>query len=223
MEIKEKANEIRKNEISGSYKDIKPQNNLKINDVKKEINNKSEVKENYFSSYQNRIEHTPKEGSPLGRFEGQRGESKFIPSNETSIGSEAKKELKTAGVDGIEYKNGIPDFAPVSKCTVKIDNMTGNRLDYFDSNGKRQKGNFTQAYEKMSVKFNEEKRDGKDDWTARDVKQYKTDNNLTVHEKNDTKTVQLVPYNIHAACSHLGGCGECNIRDGKTEGGKFDE
>lgn len=222
MDIMSLSNEIKMAE-NNSYKEIKPQGNVNLNDVRKEINNQPEVKEKYFSSYQNRIDQTPKENSVLGRFEGQRGESKFIPSNETPTGETAKKELAAAGLDGIEYKDGVPNFYPVSKGTVTIDNMTGNRRDYYDDNGVRHKGNFTQAYEKFAEKFNAEKRDGKEDWSSRDIKEYIKENNLTIHEKNNTSEVQLVPSDIHAACTHFGGCGECNIRDGITGGGIFDE
>lgn len=43
------------------------------------------------------------------------------------------------------------------------------------------------------------------------------------HERCDTKTMDLVPYDIHSYCKHLGGVSECKARDSVNDGGGFDE
>jgi hypothetical protein len=100
--------------------------------------------------------------------------------------------------------------------------MTANRQDYNDSNGDRQQGNFTQADIECAEMWNATEKDGKADWTARDVNNWRTENKYTWHECCDTKTMQLVSRDIHGFFSHSGGVHECKIRDNYTGGG-FDE
>ncbi len=69
-----------------------------------------------------------------------------------------KKKLAEYGKDGIEYKNLEPDFSEVSEGTVKIDNMTEHRDDYYDENGELQPGNFSQADAKLAEKWNEQQK-----------------------------------------------------------------
>lgn len=44
-----------------------------------------------------------------------------------------------------------------------------------------------------------------------DIEKYRVKNNLTWHELNDGKTVQLVPSEINSSFGHLGGVGEINV------------
>ena len=67
--------------------------------------------------------------------------------------------------------------------------------------------NFKQAYKAAAKKWNTEGRDGRSDWTAKDVKAWAKENNLTVHEKEDLKTCEFVPKDVHAHFNHLGGHG----------------
>ena len=121
-------------------------------------NDSSDNKENseYQSTYDERIKQTPRKDSDRGEWEDERGESKFVPND-----PEIKELLKKYGLDGIEYKDGIPDFSDVSESTVEIDNMTENRAE-----------NFKQCDEKCAEQWNKEARDGRTDWTARDVAQW---------------------------------------------------
>lgn len=57
----------------------------------------------------------------------ERAESLFI-SYKTG---EIKKYLDEAGVDGVEYKNGMPDFSPFSKGEIKLENMTNEEIQNF--------------------------------------------------------------------------------------------
>ncbi len=69
-----------------------------------------------------------------------------------------KEKLAEYGKDGIEYKNLEPDFSEVSEGTVKIDNMTEHRDDYYDENGELQSGNFSQADAKLAKQWNEQQK-----------------------------------------------------------------
>lgn len=221
--------DVKEPKVSG-IKDIKPETGLSTeerdafwkNDVFKE--DKNDIKENeYFNSYEDRLMRTPKEDSVLGTWEGERGESKFIPNEETPEGRAALEKLKEKGQDGVEYKNAEADFSKCSEATVEIDNMTENRFDYSEADGTSKQGNFTQADVKCAEKWNAEARDGRSDWTARDVNTWRGENHYSWHERCDTKTMDLVPYEIHSQCKHLGGVSECKVRDMMDVGGEFDE
>jgi hypothetical protein len=162
------------------------------------------------SSYQERLKQTPAEGE-RGHWTGERGESEYIPNDD-----KIKEILSKYEIGGIEYRDAIPDFSKCSEAEVQIDNMSENRIS---KDGKE--GNFEQADSKCAESWNAEARDGKTDWTARDVAEWRRDNNYCWHECNDRKTCQLVPTEVNAYFGHLGGVGECN-KEGKKEVG-FDE
>ena len=178
-----------------------------------------------YKSYEARLDKTPVNGE-RGSFDGERGESIFRPSDETEAGARALAKLEECGLEGIEYKNAEPDFSKCALATVKIDDMTPNRWDYIDDDGNMQYGNFSQADMKCAELFNTQKKDGREDWTASDVQELRQnpDNWYTWHERCDTKTMDLVPYDIHSYCTHSGGVAECKMRDTvETFGGGFDE
>jgi hypothetical protein len=134
-----------------------------------------------------------------GRWSGERGNSKWLPDkNEVPKNPLTNPNGKTwgeilskYGVDGIVFKDGEPDFSPVSKGTVKIDNFTENRY------GKG--GNFDQACEKLA------KQRG---CTKEEVKEWMKENKYTWHERSDCKTMDKVPTEIHGNISHSGGISE---------------
>ena len=143
-----------------------------------------------------------------GEWLGEPGKSEFIPSN-----PEARQVLKDKGLESIRYDaNCEPDFSPVSEGTVQIENMTERRLG--------EGGNYEQAFQKLSEQWNNALKDGKSDWTARDVARWAYDNKLSPHERMDRKTVDFVPRIINLECKHVGGCSECRLRD--MVGGVFD-
>ena len=86
----------------------------------------------YFSKYEERIAQTPSEES--NRWEGQRGESCCLPGSERS-----KAILDAHGIKGIQYKDGTPDFSPVSESTVKIGYMNEERNNKGVVNGRDSK------------------------------------------------------------------------------------
>ena len=167
------------------------------------------VNRGYYSTYEERISRTPVEN---GEWAGERGESKFI-----SDSDEVSSYLKEANVDGVNYRDGCPDFTPFSKGEVEIPAMSSDRLTKM--------GNFEQADAALA-------RQRGDGCTARDVANWRKANGYTWHELNDMKTCQKVPSSINKVYRHLGGVSECKHREdmmngiiGKytNKGGIFDE
>lgn len=209
------------------FTEIKPQNNMSISDARSYFDNlfqeMHDREEEYYTSYEDRINHTPKEDSELGSWEGERGESKFIPNENNEAANAAKEKLAEYGMDGIEYESAEPDFSECCEAEVKIDKMTEHRENYIDENDKYQLGNFAQADAKCADQWNVSSRDGKDDWTAADVRDWRRENQYSWHECCDTSTMQLVSRDIHGVFKHSGGVAECKVRDGVYIGGEFDE
>ena len=218
-----------KDTLSEKFKEIKPESDMKDEDAKgfwDGLFEKMESQEDgeYYNSYEDRLSKTPSpENTERGSWEGERGESKYKPSDETELGAKAVEKLNEKGLDGIEYKNAEPDFSKCSEATVQIDNMTENRHDYQDASGKMQEGNFSQADKKCAELWNKQGKDNKTDWSPADVENWRHENNCSWHERCDTKTMDLVPYDIHSYCGHYGGVAECKVRDAVDFGGGFDE
>lgn len=134
-----------------------------------------------------------------GTWDGLRGNSKWYPDRD-----EIPKNPKTNpdgltwgqildkyGIDGIEFKDGEPDFSVVSKGTVEIDNFSENRY------GKC--GNFDQAWEKLAEQRG---------CTKEEVKAWMKENKYTWHERSDCKTMDKVPTEVHGNIRHEGGISE---------------
>lgn len=170
------------------------------------------VNRGLYSTYEERINRTPVEN---GEWTGKRGESTFV-----SNSNEVESYLKEVNMEGVQYKDGCPDFEPFSKGTVKIPSMSAERHTVA---GKP--GNFELADEHLAqLRGN--------GCTARDVANWRKANGYTWHELNDMKTCQKVPISINKVYRHLGGVSECKRREellndfiGKYEnkGGVFDE
>lgn len=206
-------------ELSSDRKEYNPDDRVEVDDNKdsnnsenKSDNETSETQENDCpSTYKERLDQTPRDDGERGEWTGKRGESKFIPNDK-----EISDILAQYGLDGIEYQDAIPDFSDCSECTVEIDNMTEKR--------RGEGGNFEQCDEKCAEQWNKESRDGKSDWTARDVQKWREKNGYSWHERNDMKTCDLIPTKVNDYFGHLGGVGECRRRDSQNYlGGEFDE
>ena len=170
----------------------------------------------YPSSYKERLDRTPSIENPNGKWSGDRGESMFIPTADR-----VREILRNKGLEGINYKDGIPDFNPISEAKVTIQGMSQHRLSQMGENGERIVGNYEKADTECAKAWNLEQRDGKDDWTHQDVKKWREANEYTWHEHNDMKTCSLVPTEVHKVCSHLGGVSE--IKNILNQIGGFDE
>lgn len=201
--------------------DITDVNDHRISDFETKKGNEmnSEITDNlddYYSTYKERIDQTPTENSSLGTWEGIRGESKFLPED-----NETKQCLEKYGIDGIEYKNGIPNFDPITLEKVKID-MGVNRFSIFDGD-RTILGNYEKADNALAEKWNANKKDGKEDWTKNDIKSWVREEGLVRHENNDMTTVSYMPRKPHHDFTHLGGVSECIKKMFLNPGGGFDE
>ena len=177
------------------------------------------------NTYDVRLARTSADDNPIfGRYEGIRGESKYVPSRRTVEGVIVTDILSRYGLDGIYYRNAEPDFEPCAEAVVKISGMTENRENFTNNVGEIALGNFSQADIELAKAWNLGNREGRSDWEARDVLNYRKANKLTWHEKCDTETMVLVRFEINLFFKHSGGCSECRVRDAVgTDGGDFDE
>lgn len=223
---KPEVSDIPKPEAS-AFKEIKPETDMTVSEAKSFVDSlfkeKSEVSDGYYNSYETRSRIIPVDGV-RGHWEGERGESKYVPSDETEEGKAAQDKLSEKDMDGVEYRYAEPDFSECAEATVEIDDMTENRGGYYDEDGNLKQGNFSQADEKCAEQWNSIEKNGKSDWTAVDVRDWRRNNECSWHERCDTRTMDLVPRDIHDYFRHYGGCSECKIRDASNvDGGGFDE
>ncbi|XLG16158.1 Hypothetical protein ACI5QL_03735 [Bacillus velezensis] len=82
----------------------------------------------YALSYESRINQTPAQVNPKIEFEGIRGES--LSTLKPPPDPKLKSILDEAGIKGIQYKNGVPDFSPIAKAQVEINYMLGGKGTY---------------------------------------------------------------------------------------------
>lgn len=135
-----------------------------------------------------------------GEWEGEPGNSEwrpdpdYVPQKNNPEGKTWGEIMEREEIDGIRYENGEPDFSEVAHDTVEIDDFSTDR-----------NGNFAQADTKLAEKWNQEAKDGRTDWTPKDVEDYRRKNNLTWHERSDMKTMDLVPRDVHNNIPHSGG------------------
>lgn len=138
----------------------------------------------------------PKEG---GEWSGETGNSTWLP-NRDEIPKRPSGNEQTWGeildkydVEGIEFKDGEPDFSTVSEGTVEIDDFSTDR-----------NANFTQADEQLAEQWSAVGKDGRE-WSPQDIKEYRQENNLSWHERSNMKTVDLTPQEVHGNVPHSGG------------------
>ena len=134
----------------------------------------------YPSTYDERINQTPINN---GSWTGNRGESKFI-----SESDEVNDVLKHYDIDGIEYKDGIPDFSPVSEGEICYPDMSIDRNK-----------NFKVADELLAKQL---------EVPRKEITKLRKQGKFTWHELNDMKTMQLVPSIVNSKFGHLGGVAE---------------
>jgi hypothetical protein len=91
-------------------------------------------------------------------------------------------------MDGVSYRTGKPNFSAFAEGEVTTTRMTSSRRE-----------NFAIADELLA------KQRGV---PTKEVTAYRIKNELTWHELNDVKTMQLVPSEINSFFGHLGGVGE---------------
>lgn len=201
--------------VAGEFKGFNPDKRVDVSEKNDFSNSKynpdsrieknEETKPELYTTSKERIDFA---SNGDGEWTGAPGNSEFIPNK-----AEAKEALDRYNQTGIEYSDGNPDFTKVSESTVKIDDMTSNR-----------NLNFKQADVKCAEKWNAESRDGRTDWTGRDVSDWRSENRYSWHERVDRATMDLVQRDIHEECKHFGGVAECKRAERVSEiGGGFDE
>ena len=214
-----------------NYRSIKPEKEMSINELNDAVRNafskaadihsmaetsdKSRVEKNIDPSHKDCLTTSAQRkeyaGYSKGDWSGEVGNSKILPEK-----AEAREALKKYKVDGIEYRDGEPDFSKVSEQTVQIDGMTSNRPS-----------NFHLAEEECAKIWNEQARDDRTNWSGSDIAKWRKENGYSWHERLDMKTMDLVQRDIHEECKHFGGVSEWRkrelLKNGMSNRGGFDE
>lgn len=158
-----------------------------------------------YTKYQNRLKQVPKDGDK-GHWTGDPGESDFVLKDPIELPDGTK-------ITKVTYQNAVPDFSPYQIAQVKIPKMTSKRL----GTG----GNYEQADTVLAEYWTKIKHGGRT-WSAGDVANYRTNNNLTWHEMSNMEYMQLVPYDVNHTFTHYGGVAEYNAMIGQKGGADFD-
>lgn len=148
-----------------------------------------------FSTKKERIDRTRLSKKGVGYWDGERGNSTYLPDCSKL---EIIKMLARYNLKGITYQEGIPDFTPCALILIEVHKMSIFR-----------KINFKLYDEICAEIWNKQKFLNRNDWTSRMVEKYRKSHHLTWHELNDRISCQLVPREIHAFFTHLGGIAEC--------------
>ena len=145
-------------------------------DVAKGVEEAGEKNATYPSTYDEKINQTPVNN---GSWTGDCGESKFI-----SELDEVNDVLKKYDIDGIEYKDGIPDFSPVSEGEVIHPDMSIDRNK-----------NFRVADELLAEQLGV---------SRKEITKLRNQGKFAWHEFNDIKTMRLISDIINSKFGHLG-------------------
>jgi hypothetical protein len=136
-----------------------------------------------------------------GHWDGERGNSKWYP-DRNFIPGKSNPENKTwgdildkYGIDGINFKDGEPDFSEISKGNVEIKPFSTDRSDNFD---------------KADTELAKQK-----GCTPEEVAKWRKENGYTWHECKDMKTMQKVPSEVHNNIPHSGGISEAKKGNGE--------
>lgn len=114
-----------------------------------------------------------------GTWSGEPGNSKWKP----EPGSEAEQALKDFKQDGVQYRNGKPDFSPFT-ARDKNGQPIEARISDMKGDHRGADGDFGQARDAMAEKYN--------GWNTS-----KMEDGYTWHHNEDTSTMQLVDRRIH--------------------------
>lgn len=148
------------------------------------------------STLEERINATPAgqfgaaEQSSRGSWAGQRGRSMFVPAD-ISENAEVIRILKQHGVSGASYRVGKVNLTPFAEGTITTSKMSSSR-----------RGNFRIADELLGRQW------GK---SREAMEAYRIQNNLTWHELNDLRTMELVPTAVNKFFGHFGGIAEAKL------------
>lgn len=151
------------------------------------------------NAYNNRLPRS-------GEWSGEVGNSDWKP-NRDDVPNSANEDGRTwgeildkYGIDGVPFKDGEPDFSEISKGTVEIDDFCTKRFGAG--------GNFNQADQKLAEQRG---------CTVEEVQKWRAEHDYTWHEKQDCKTMQKVPRDVHHNVPHTGGISILKNKQAETE------
>ena len=185
-------------------------------------------------SFQDKVVQAETSGAGF-RWQGSAGNSVMIP---TDVNSTITDELRKYGLQGIVYKNGSPDFSPVSCFKVSFhdfpalyhyvsQSITAGQLIKKDGSmlsRKELRNKIRSRWQSLTKSYicqrlasdrdfahEFEKSTGIRASSVTSVKALERELNtkqLTMHETNDCSQIQFVSKKIHDAFHHIGGSGE---------------
>lgn len=129
-----------------------------------------------------------------GEWSGERGDSKwepeegYVPQKMNPDGQSWSEVMEKYQIDGVNFRDGEPDFGSVSKGDVQIKEFSAARTDNFD-----------RADIELAQKHG---------CTPGEVKSWRKENQYTWHECKDQETMQKVPSIVHNNVTHRGGISE---------------
>lgn len=169
----------------------KPETQKAIDNIEnwwKTIN--GEIPDKYGISPEKRFGQTPISNV---EWDGPRGDSTLRPTKEEDV-----RALKKHGVDEIKYKDGFPDFSPVTEFeyTLPKDKQKSSDADQF-----------TECTDVLAtaIKDNPELAEKFDDDQREAIEAGETPSGYTWHHGVEPGKMQLVPTRIHQVCTHYGG------------------
>lgn len=139
-----------------------------------------------------------------GGWSGERGDSiwypapDYIPLKANPEGKTWKEILDKHGIDGVEFKEGEPDFRDVAKGTAEIEDFSADRSDNFD---------------RADAELAKQR-----ECASEEVRKWRKDNGYTWHECGDMKTMQKVPSEVHNNIQHQGGIAKKKELNSMKEG-----
>ncbi len=184
--------------MTGNFNDVKevPTNKFAESSLGKKAESVAVDRNISFSDKPLAVEYDRCKCCPVenGIWTGERGNSKWCP-DKSYIPQKANPDAKTwgtilnkYGIDGIQYKNGEPDFSRISEGRVEIKNFSEIRSDNFD---------------KADIELAKQR-----GCSPGEIRKWRKENGYTWHECRNMKTLQLVPGSIHNNMSHSGGISE---------------
>ncbi len=243
--LEEKATIIRKQ--AGNYKNAKTisEKSDYLNNIKNNLDNlpESPEKQKLFNDLPEDVKRQldkmwgadckyrllPAEGPQKGYWVGEKGNSTYmidetrVPKNDgvKNLHNMSMKQIITENnlENGIVFRNGYPDFRPVSKGTVEID-FEPYRDDILKNERKNlHEAAFAEYAKKTGISVDEARvYKGDSEPVERLAKKWQCSeeevwircnnphhNQLVWHEEPDCKTLRLIPIEVHANIDHIGG------------------
>ena len=167
----------------------------------------------FWTTYEKRLKKTPSFNNPDLEWKNitERGECLCIPKDKSG---DIAKILQSAGVDGIQYKNAVPDFSPVSIFDTKVsisddflkthDMKSARPISYAQAN--KSFADYLNSHEEYAKNLGIKPDNGR--YTEKCIESFMRDNKYTWHELNDCETLQCVPTLINQKFRHIGFWGE---------------